>query len=75
MSIAELLGHEDETIKKYGEILQELETELKAGNLSEEEAVEILEDMKVTGELIENNNSMENAALVRSAIDVLLKLI
>ncbi|MAI04110.1 MAG: hypothetical protein CMA07_00165 [Euryarchaeota archaeon] len=75
MSITELLGHEDETIKKYGEILQELETELKAGNLSEEEAVEILEDMKVTGELIENNNSMENAALVRSAIDVLLKLI
>jgi hypothetical protein len=75
MSIADLLGHEDETLKKYGEILQELETEHKAGNLSDEEAVEILEDMKRTGELIENNNTMENAALVRSAIDILLKLI
>ncbi len=75
MSIADLLGHEDETLKKYGEILQEVETEHKAGNLSDEEAVEILEDMKRTGELIENNDTMENAALVRSAIDILLKLI
>ena len=29
MSIAELLGHEDETLKKYGEILQELETDIR----------------------------------------------
>ena len=31
--------------------------------------------MKLTGELIENNNSIENAALVQNAINILLKLI
>ena len=75
MSIDNLLNHDDAIVRKYGDIIAEVERELKAGNLSQEEAVEILEDIKHSGELTENNNSIENAALVQKAIDVILKII
>ena len=75
MSVDNLLNHDDAIVRKYGDILAEVERELKAGNLSHEEAVEILEDIKHSGELTENNDSIENAALVQKAIDVILKII
>ena len=75
MSIDNLLNHDDAIVRKYGDILAEVGRELKAGNLSQEEAVEILEDIKHSGELTENNDSIENAALVQKAIDVILKII
>jgi len=70
-----VLGHESPWVAEKARILRGMELAHTSGDLSTEEYVELLEDLKSADDLVDNNDTIENKALLLTAITGLLKLI